>query len=185
MALAIGHRDKAGRVAIDHVYGRKAPFDPAAVTREFAEIMKQRWGVRQATCDNYGAEWVVTAFAAHGIKIVPSELSKSDTYLEVEPLFAQGTIDIPQHKTLMAELRDLERRTHRGGRDSIDHPSSQNFHDDHANALALAAWIASAAKQPLVIGPGAMAWARGSFASTGARQIDPMAVDSYEIWRRR
>jgi hypothetical protein len=39
----------------------------------------------------------------------------------------------------------LERRTARGGRDSIDHGPGASAHDDVVNAAALALWIASQA----------------------------------------
>jgi hypothetical protein len=66
--------------------------------------------------------------------VEPSERSKSELYLEVEPMFAQGSIAIPADRTLLHELRCLERRTHRGARDSVDHPLGGR--DDWANAMA-------------------------------------------------
>jgi hypothetical protein len=49
------------------------------------------------------------------------------------PLFTRGAISIPDHPVLLRELRLLERQTHRGGKDSVDHPKRGN--DDFANAL--------------------------------------------------
>jgi hypothetical protein len=40
---------------------------------------------------------------------------------------------LPDHPKLLRELRLLERRTHRSGRDKVDH--GRNGHDDHANAV--------------------------------------------------
>jgi hypothetical protein len=40
---------------------------------------------------------------------------------------------LPEQATLLRELRLLERVTHRGGKDSIDHP--RGGHDDYANSL--------------------------------------------------
>jgi len=45
----------------------------------------------------------------------------------------------------------LERRTARGGRDSVDHPP--NAHDDVANGAAGALLMASTGRQPLRIDP--------------------------------
>jgi hypothetical protein len=53
--------------------------------------------------------------------------------LEALPLFTRGAVSIPDHAPLLRELRLLERATHRGGRDSIDH--ARNGSDDLANAL--------------------------------------------------
>jgi hypothetical protein len=42
-------------------------------------------------------------------------------------------VRLPDHARLLRKLRLLERRTHRGGKDSVDHP--RGGHDDHANAV--------------------------------------------------
>jgi hypothetical protein len=48
--------------------------------------------------------------------------------------FANGRVELPRDDRLVAQLVGLERRTARGGRDSIDHPPGG--HDDRANAVA-------------------------------------------------
>ena len=83
--------------------------------------------------DNYSAAWVEVAFRDAGIKYVRSEKPKSALYLEALPLFARGAVSIPNHARLIRELRLLERRTHRSGKDTVDHGRSGS--DDHANAL--------------------------------------------------
>ncbi len=45
-----------------------------------------------------------------------------------------GQVELLDHKVLRAQLEGLERRTARGGRDSIDHPPGGR--DDVANAVA-------------------------------------------------
>jgi len=45
-------------------------------------------------------------------------------------------VDLLDHPILINQLASLERRTARGGRDSIDHPPMA--HDDVANAAAMA-----------------------------------------------
>jgi hypothetical protein len=132
--MAIAHKEE-NRVIVDLVRGRKAPFDPSSVVAEFVAVM-QRYGIAEAKADRYAAEWVVSAFAepSRGVTVEPSERSKSELYLEIEPMFAQGSIAIPADRTLLHELRCLERRTHRGARDSVDHPLGGR--DDWANAMA-------------------------------------------------
>jgi hypothetical protein len=49
------------------------------------------------------------------------------------PLFARHLVRLPEHPKLLRELRLLERRTHRGGKDSVDHP--RGGHDDYANCV--------------------------------------------------
>ena len=101
MTCAVAHKEGA-RVVVDAVRGRKAPFDPSSVVAEYVDVLR-RYGIREAQADRYAAEWVVSAFAEPGrdITITPSERSKSEIYLEVEPMFAQGSIAIPADRTLL------------------------------------------------------------------------------------
>jgi hypothetical protein len=62
-----------------------------------------------------------------------SPLTRSDLYLEGQVWFTRGLIGIPHHATLLRELRLLERRTARSGKDSVNHGAGG--HDDYANAL--------------------------------------------------
>jgi outer membrane biogenesis lipoprotein LolB len=50
-----------------------------------------------------------------------SEQVTSQLYLESLPLWVRGLVSIPDHKRLTRELRLLERRTHRRGKDTVDH----------------------------------------------------------------
>jgi hypothetical protein len=61
-------------------------------------------------------------------------MPKSQLYLETLPLWTRGLVSIPDHKHLVRELRLLERRTSRQGKDTVDH--GRNGSDDYANALA-------------------------------------------------
>ena len=56
------------------------------------------------------------------------------------PLLNSNRIELLDHPRLVAQLCGLERRTARGGRDSIDH--APGGHDDLANAVAGAAALA-------------------------------------------
>jgi hypothetical protein len=55
-------------------------------------------------------------------------------YLDLLPLINSRRIQLLDNPKLIAQLTGLERRTARGGKDSIDHPPSG--HDDLANAVA-------------------------------------------------
>ena len=63
-----------------------------------------------------------------------SDLPASALYLEALPMFMREQISLSDHPQLIRELRALERRTSRMGRDSVTHPPGG--HDDYANALA-------------------------------------------------
>lgn len=137
--LGIAHAEGT-RLILDLVRERKPPFDPQGVVREYAGLLR-RYSLSFVTGDRYGGEWVGAAFRDHGIAYHPSDKSKSEIYLEVEPAFATGRVEIPAHPTLLQELRQLERRTARGSRDSVDHPL--RGHDDSANSACGALWQAA------------------------------------------
>ncbi|MEJ0093505.1 MAG: hypothetical protein WDN46_08710 [Methylocella sp.] len=131
MAMAVAHAE--GEVAVlDCLRGVKPPFSPESVVADFAETLK-RYGIRRVTADRWGSEFVTEAFMRHGIVCEQSAKPKSDLYREL-PLLNSSKARLLDHPVLIAELCNLERRTARGGRDSIDHPPSQ--HDDYANSCS-------------------------------------------------
>lgn len=107
---------------------------------EFAVIAKS-YGCGKVTGDRYPGQQVTDAFRNEGIAYESSALVKSAIYVAAGPLFASNAVEIPSHQKLVAQLRGLERRTARGGGDSIDHPPSGS--DDLANAACGALWLAS------------------------------------------
>ena len=60
------------------------------------------------------------------------------------PLINSGAADLLENERLIVQLTQLERRTARGGKDSIDH--TPGAHDDVANAVAGA--LVTAFKDP-------------------------------------
>jgi hypothetical protein len=140
--FAIGHCDgKKGEETweCDVIRGRSAPFDPRVVAQEYAQLARE-YGCSKIVGDNYAGEWVAAAFADAGAKYEKSPLAKSAIYLEALPHFNRGAISIPNHEKLPRELRGLERRVHRSGKDSVDHGAHGS--DDFANALSGALYIA-------------------------------------------
>lgn len=131
--LCVAHKERDHRIVIDAVRGTKGKFDPQLITTEYAALLKD-YRVRAVVGDRYSAEWCRGAWSCCGVTYTPSTLTKSELYLEAVPLFTRGLIRIPDHARLVRELRLLERRPQRSGRDVVDHP--RNGHDDHANALA-------------------------------------------------
>ena len=134
--ICIGHKEGLGSGAFyvaDVVRGRAPPFDPESVVTEFVALLRD-YKIHSVTGDNYSASWCESAFNKAGIKYVRSEMNKSQLYLEALPLFMRQAISIPNHPRLLRELRLLERRTSRQGRDVVDH--GQVGSDDYANALA-------------------------------------------------
>jgi hypothetical protein len=132
MTLAIAH--EADRCAVlDRVVERVPPFSPQATVAEFAAVLKA-YGINRVTGDRWGGEWPREALREHGITYELADLPKSEIYLAFLPLLngrQARLLDVPK---LKAQLTALERRTARGGRDSVDHPPGE--HDDVANAVA-------------------------------------------------
>ena len=130
--FSIGHAE-GERLVQDYLLRVPPPSNPHHVTKRCVEAAKL-YGINTIKGDKYAARWVSDAFEAEGINYVQSKRSKSDLYLELAPLLAQGRCEILDNRTQTAELRSLERRTGRSGKDSVDHPPQG--HDDAANALA-------------------------------------------------
>jgi hypothetical protein len=129
--IAVAHKE-GDRYISDLVRGTQGRFDPQQITNGYAKLLKE-YRVDTVVGDRYAAEWVAAAWRDTGINYTQSDLSKSEIYLEVLPLFTRGLVRLPDHSKLLRELRLLERIAHRGGRESVDHP--RGAHDDFANAL--------------------------------------------------
>ena len=136
---AISHYDLAQRtVIIDAMREVKPPFSPEEVCREFSTLFKS-YGIRTIAGDRYAGTWPVEAFSKFGIVYEQSADPKSTLYLNLLPLINSGRIRLLHQQKSINQLLGLERRTARGGRDSIDHAS--NGHDDLANCIAGAAVV--------------------------------------------
>lgn len=132
MTLAIAHRE-GERVMLDAIRERRPPFSPDAVVSEYAALLHS-YGVTMVQGDRYAGEWPRERFRVHGIHYVPSAKPKSELYAALLPHLNAGRVELLDERRLVAQLLGLERRTARGGRESIDH--GPNAHDDVANAVA-------------------------------------------------
>jgi hypothetical protein len=135
MTLAIGHYGGARyeiRV-LDLVREMRPPFSPESVVEEFVGVLRS-YRIDRVYGDRYAGEWPRERFREHGIGYEPAEKAKSDLYRELLPLLNSRRVELLDHPRLINQVCSLERRTARGGRDSIDHPPGQ--HDDIANAAA-------------------------------------------------
>ncbi|MEH6950709.1 hypothetical protein V4R08_05090 [Nitrobacter sp. NHB1] len=132
--LAVGHHDYARQtVVIDCLREVQPPFSPESVTEKFCRTLKE-YRVSVVTGDRYGGEWPREQFSKLGIRYEPSALPKSELYRDLLPLINSARVELLDHAKLVNQLCGLERRTSRGGRDSIDH--SPGAHDDVANVVA-------------------------------------------------
>jgi hypothetical protein len=140
ITLGIAHRD-GRRAILDLLREVEPPFSPGQViVQEFAPVLKE-YGCKEVSGDRHAVGFVTEFFDNCGIKFVPSAHSKSDLYAELLPLVNTNLVALLDHPTLKNQLLALERRSVRGGRDSIDHP--RGGHDDVANVAAGALVLAS------------------------------------------
>lgn len=132
MTLCIAHRE-GNYAVVDVVREAVPPFSPEKVVAEFSALLKV-YGIRQVVGDKYAGLWPRERFQVHGIEYEPSARPKSELYSELLPLINGKRVELLDHKKAIAQLCTLERKTARGGRDTIDH--LPNSHDDVANCVA-------------------------------------------------
>lgn len=130
--LGIAH-DEDGVAVLDLVREVRPPFSPEQVCFDFAKTLKE-YHLYQVSGDRYGGEWPREQFRKHGITYKLSDKPKSEIYKEFLPLVNSGRVELLDNSRLFRQLFTLERKTGRGGRDSIDHPIGQ--HDDLSNVCA-------------------------------------------------
>jgi hypothetical protein len=183
--LSIGHKE--GDLYItDVVRGTSGKFDPQSVTEEYAALCRQ-YRIRSVTGDNYARDWVAGAWRKLGFEYIRAAKPKGAIYLESLPVFTRGLARLPNHARLVRELRLLERRTHRSGKDTVEHP--RNGHDDFANVVcgvfSLLAPPAfeqpSTTATPIVAGgvpsgvPGGLSFSAGVVVAPTSAQCEAMA----------
>lgn len=132
MTLAIAHKE--GDLAVlDAVRAIKPPFSPDAVVSEFAALCKT-YHCTSVTGDRYAGEFPRELFRKQGIEYRLADRPRSDLYRDLLPLLNSGRVELLDIKQLHTELINLERRTARSGKDSINHPIGG--HDDLINSAA-------------------------------------------------
>ena len=132
MTLAIAHAQ--GDIGVlDAIREMRPPFSPEAVVAEFAALLRY-YRISRITGDRYAGEWPRERFREYGISYEPSDRPKSEIYRDTLPLLNSGKVELLDLPRLATQFVGLERRTARGGRDSIDH--APGAHDDMANAAA-------------------------------------------------
>jgi hypothetical protein len=137
--LAIAHRHpQIDSVVIDAIRAVRPPFDPAEVVTEYSSLLKL-YGLNSTVGDNYGGEWPKAEFLKQGILYELAENTKSELYLAMVPTVCSRKVELLDNEKLKTELRRLERRTGRNGKESIDHPPRGS--DDIANAVSGVTWL--------------------------------------------
>jgi hypothetical protein len=120
-------------VVLDALREWRPPFNPNDVISEASELLNS-YRITKITGDHYAGEWCRQPFRENGRAYEISERNKNDLYISFLPLLNANRVRLLDHQRLIDQLCSLERRTSRGGRDSIDH--LQGGHDDIANCVA-------------------------------------------------
>jgi hypothetical protein len=137
MTTAIGHKQD-DLIIVDCIREIVAPFDPESAADEFVRLFRS-YGITKTNDDRYAAAWCSQAFEKRRIAYRHSELPKSQLYQNLLPHLNSKTIRLLDHPRSINQICSLERRTSRGGRDSIDHPTQA--HDDIANSIGGLAYV--------------------------------------------
>jgi hypothetical protein len=138
MTMAVAHLENNITV-LDCVRERKPPFSPEAVLSEFADVLKN-YRIGTVRGDRYGGEFPRELLRKQRIEYLAADKVKSEIYLSVLPAINSRRVDLLDDPRLLTQFCGLERRTARGGKDSIDH--RPGAHDDVANAVAGALLLA-------------------------------------------
>jgi hypothetical protein len=133
MALCLTHREE-DRVVVDLVREVKPQFSPETVVLDFVQLLKSYRVLDNVTADRFAGLWVAERFRVHGIQVLQAAKPKSDLYRDFLPIINSGGVELLDHAKAIGQICGLERRTARGGRDSIDH--APGGHDDLANVIA-------------------------------------------------
>lgn len=155
--LGIAHeetRDGHAIAVLDLVREVRPPFSPETVIEEFAALLKA-YGLSRVTSDRYAADWPREQWRKRGIECVTSEKTASDLFREALSLVNSGRVELLDEPRLVTQLAALERRTGRGGKDTVSHPPGG--HDDVAVAAVGALVHAARPHAPLRFWGGSLA----------------------------
>jgi hypothetical protein len=107
----------------------RPPFSPKEAIEGFVALLES-YGIDGVVGDHWGGLFVRQPFEP--ITYTLSELTKSGIYRDALAILNSKRAQLLDHPRLITQLCGLERRTSRGGKDSIDH--APGAHDDVCNA---------------------------------------------------
>lgn len=138
--LSIAYRDPQSKaIVLAHLSSQtgRPPFNPRRAVKKFADTLKE-YHISTVVGDNYAGETFKNDFADYGIRYKSAEHPKSFYYEELEPKLNAGEVELLDIPALQEELLGLVWRGQK-----IDHQTGSGDHDDYANSLAIAVWLAS------------------------------------------
>lgn len=188
-AVAHCELDATGRpiAVLDLVGEAEPPFVPNSAVARIAVDAQQYNGIPRAKGDAYAKGWPAERHLDYGLVYETVQVTRSEAYLALLPELADGRIRLLDHGKLLSQFLTLERRTARGGRESVDHRSGS--HDDLCNAAAIA--LLTALDDATAQGLGTAApdaydqgvadgWARFMESPVSGEVVDTESVTPYE-----
>jgi len=110
--LTVCHAERDGKVVQDcsrgWKKGRSSTLNLAGIVAEIKAVLL-RYHLSTVYGDSYGKTWVSERFAEAGVHYVQVDHDKSFFYLQTEPLFAQGRIELLDDDQTAREFRMLDR----------------------------------------------------------------------------
>ena len=139
---AIGHVDGRGTTWIDNLI----EYPPGASPDAAAGIVDvlRTYRVDGVTGDNFAKLWTQEAYTSRGVRYDRCPEVRSDVYLASAAAFLSGNVRLLDHPRSISQLANLERRTQRGGKETVGHPLGT--HDDLANCIAGVVYLATVGK---------------------------------------
>jgi hypothetical protein len=142
-AFAIGHMDAEDRVVIDLVRTWTPPaggsLSPDAVLDEITPLLR-RYQVNHVLSDQYHFQSLASMAQDRNWFIEPLQFtgkSKNDLYGNLQNLFYQDRVRLPDHDATTNQLKSLQRTY--GARGSVSIAAPPGMHDDLATVVALVA----------------------------------------------
>jgi hypothetical protein len=109
MTLCVSHVED-GQAVLDVIREARPPFSPTGIVAEFAETLAA-YKVRTVQGDRYGGMWPREQFARHNVTYQVADKSASQLFVEFLPLVNAGRVRLLDHRRLLDQLVNLERRT--------------------------------------------------------------------------
>jgi hypothetical protein len=139
--LAVAHWDQVRRKAVLDAVREWSPGEEGNLsvedTVEDCVVMLKGYRCDDVTGDRYAGKWPQERFAkaeAGRIGYQVSPRTKHQLYRDLLPALNSGNVELLDHKVLIDQLCDLDRRMTPTGQERIDHPPGG--HDDVINAAA-------------------------------------------------
>jgi hypothetical protein len=144
---AIGHL-LDGRIIVDALFEKKAPFQPSDAFRELAAFAGP-YRITRVQIDKFAAGLVGDGLSKVGLLPEVRERSTSDVYLLAVPSFTEGAVRLLDDRQLAHQLTILQRRVGPSGKATVTHPP--RTHDDLAAAVCSLVVMLATDARPLLI----------------------------------